>query len=421
MPPSTLRCSAIILLSTTIAQAQWPQFGGPNRDFTVAEDRLDVTWPKDGPKRIWSRPLGDGYSSILVDDGHLFTMYRDGDEEIIAALDSATGRSVWQHRYAAPVDAAEFASRYGHGPRSTPLIAGDRIFAIGFNGRLTCLDKKTGTAQWTVDLTGKFDAKLPRWGYANSPIAFENNIIVPVGGKGAALVALDQSTGRVVWKRHDFENSYGSPVLIDAEGERQLVCLMAREIVAVNPANGDLLWQHPHEGQWLNNIPNPIWGADQLLFVTSEGNAGSRVLKLSKQDNKAAAKEIWSTRIFRVVHRNVLRIGDMILGSSGDFGATVFTAIDIHTGEALWKRRDIDRAGMLRVGDKLLMLEETGRLSCATPTRDGLTIHAQSTILEEKAWTIPTLVENRLYVRNRQTIAAFELAICGSSETAPPK
>ncbi|MBK8269268.1 MAG: PQQ-like beta-propeller repeat protein [Planctomycetes bacterium] len=102
----------------------------------------------------------------------------------------------------------------------------------------------------------------------------------------------------MVWKRHDFENSYGSPVLISVDGERQLVCLMAREIVAVNPANGDLLWQHPHAGQWLNNIPNPVWGADNLLFVTSEGNAGSRVLKLSRKDNKAAAKEIWSTRKF---------------------------------------------------------------------------------------------------------------------------
>ncbi|MBK8269267.1 MAG: hypothetical protein IPK83_13550 [Planctomycetes bacterium] len=99
----------------------------------------------------------------------------------------------------------------------------------------------------------------------------------------------------------------------------------------------------------------------------------------------------------------------------------MFTAIDIHTGETLWKRRDIDRAGMLRIGDKLLMLEETGRLTFATPTRDGLTIHAQSMILEEKAWTIPTLVEHRLYVRNRQTIAAFELPICGGSETLSPE
>ncbi|MBK8269269.1 MAG: PQQ-binding-like beta-propeller repeat protein [Planctomycetes bacterium] len=187
-----------VAMSCLAAIAQWPQFGGPNRDFTVTEDRLDVNWPKEGPKRIWSRPLGDGYSSILVDDGLLFTMYRETDEEIIAALKAATGASVWQHRYAAPVDAAEFAARYGHGPRSTPLIAGDRIFAIGFNGRLTCLDKKTGTAQWTVDLPDTFDAKLPRWGYANSPIAFENNIIVPVGGKSASIVALDQSTGRGV-------------------------------------------------------------------------------------------------------------------------------------------------------------------------------------------------------------------------------
>lgn len=231
----------------------------------------------------------------------------------------------------------------------------------------------------------KFNAKPTRWGYANSPLSYGKSVIVPVGGKRATFVALDQATGRIVWKKHDFENSYGSPVLIKFNGRDQVVCLMAREIVGLDPRSGDLLWHWAHEGQWHNNIPNPIWGADDALFITSEGNAGSRVLKLSCKGIGVDVSELWASRKFRVVHRNSVRIGSVIYGSSGEFGPTIFCAVDVQTGDILWKRRDIGRAGLLRVGDRLLKLEESGRLFLATPTTEGITIHSEAEVLQEMA------------------------------------
>lgn len=389
--------------------AQWPQFGGPRRDFTCETVPLKIEWPSDGPKRLWSRPFGQGYSGVIVDHGKIFSTYRTGDSEIIAALDGHTGKALWEHRYPDPIDKSQYASRYGYGPRSTPLISGSRLIAVSFNGRVNCLDVKTGKLLWTVDLVERYKAKLPRWGYANSPIAWKNTFVLPAGGPGAAFVALDPATGRTLWQRHDFENSYGSPIEIGVDGQRQFACLMAREVVGIDPENGDLLWQHPHEGQWHNSIPNPIWGNDNSLLVTSEGDAGTRLLKLARSGGQTNVQQSWTTKKFRVVHRNIIRIGNRAYGSSGDFGASIFSAIDLQAGEIVWQDRSIGRAGILQVGDKLVMLEETGDLLLATIKGDGVDIHARARLCEDPAWTIPTLVGRKLFLRDNKTIQAVEL------------
>ena len=389
--------------------AQWPQFGGPRRDFTCDPVEFSLEWPKDGPRRLWSRAFGDGYSGIVVDGERLFSLYREADEEIIACLDAESGKTIWEYRYADPIDKSQFASRYGYGPRSTPLIVGQYLYAVSFNGKLSCVNNGTGLLKWTIDFVRHFKAKLPRWGYANSPIAYRNTIILPVGGPGAAFVAFDQATGRLFWRRHDFENSYGSPILIEVDGQPQLVCLMAREVVGLNPKTGDLHWEHHHEGQWRNNVPNPIWGPDQSLLVSSEGQAGTRLLTLKQTDDMTHVKEKWAVQKFRVVHRNLIRMGDVVYGSSGDFGPSLFSAIDIKSGTIVWQTRDVGRAGLLRVGDRLLMLEESGQLLLATPGEKGLTIQARAKVLDEPAWTIPTMAGRRLYLRDRRSIMAGEL------------
>lgn len=392
------------LAGPAVAAGQWPQIGGQGRDFHCEHVELRTDWPKSGLKVVWSHAFGEGYSGIVLEGGRLVSMYRDGDEEIVACLDAETGRTLWSHRYHDPVDTSQFAARYGFGPRSTPLIVNKLVFTVGFNGILHCLDLETGQVKWTVDLVKQFKAALPRWGYANSPIAFGERIILPVGGPGAALVSFDQASGRVVWRRHDFENSYGSPIVVEVDGLRHMVCLMAREVIGIDPADGRLLWRHPHEGQWLNNIPNPVVCSDNTLLVTSEGDAGTRLLKLNRVKDRIAVREMWWTRKFRVVHRNVLRIGDVAYGSSGDFGPTAFSAIALRNGEVRWQDRTLRRCGILRVRDKLLLMEESGELILAAPGADGMTVHARANVLDEPAWTIPTLVGKRLYLRDRRSV-----------------
>ncbi|MFH1417943.1 MAG: PQQ-binding-like beta-propeller repeat protein, partial [Planctomycetota bacterium] len=254
-----------------------------------------------------------------------------------------------------------------------------------------------------------FEGTRRTWGYACSPLAYKNMVIVFTGGKGASIVALDQTTGGVVWKAHDFENSFASPVLIQVDGQTQLVCFMAKEVVGLDPDNGRLLWQHPHANQWRNNISNPVWCEGNLLFISSEGHGGSRVLELTRSGGGTKVRELWASRKMRISHRNAIRIGRCIYASSGDFGPAPFTAVDVTNGRIAWQARGLAEAGAIFADGKLILLDEDGHLALATAAPESFTLHAKIKLLGREAWTIPTLVGRRLYLRDRKIIMALEL------------
>ncbi|MFQ5493835.1 MAG: PQQ-binding-like beta-propeller repeat protein, partial [Phycisphaerae bacterium] len=252
------------ILAATVclpAAGQWPGWGGPTRDFKVDAGNLASRWPDEGPKRIWTRDLGDGLSSIAVDDGRLFTMYRKGREEVVVSLDAKTGDTVWEHKYGIS-KVKGISDEFGKGPQSTPLVHGGRVYTLGKTGRVHCLDKQTGKPFWSHDLVEAFQVKPPYFGFASSPIAYKNNLIVVAGGKGSGLMAFDLADGTLRWKKLDLKNTYSSPILINVDGEDQIVVLSNREIVGVAAVSGELRWRHPHENQWKTNICTPVWGED---------------------------------------------------------------------------------------------------------------------------------------------------------------
>ena len=231
-----LLITALAVTASSAARAQWPQFGGPNRNFMVDVKGLADTWPEDGPKKIWHRELGDGYAEIAVDGGVLYTMYRTGEDEFAVALDAETGKTIWEHKTPSPF--TELMAQFGPGPHTTPAVVGDKVYMIGTNAMLTCHDKKTGKVIWQHDLVKEFGAPIPGRGYGNSPIAYKNTLIVAVDrerkeeGKegekkedakpapeGQSLVAFSLADGKVVWKSADHEVSYASPILVNFQGE----------------------------------------------------------------------------------------------------------------------------------------------------------------------------------------------------------
>ncbi|MGH8432821.1 MAG: PQQ-binding-like beta-propeller repeat protein, partial [Solimonas sp.] len=227
----------------------WPQWGGPNRNFMVEATGLAETWPASGPKRLWSRELGDGHSSIVVDADRLYTMYGKGDQEFVLALDRATGKTVWEKTYAAPtagltlqVDAFNV-----RGPHSTPLVTGDLLITIGIVGNMQAFEKRTGKVVWSHDLWREYSGTRLERGYACSPVAYKNLVIVTVGGAGQSLMAFDQKTGAPVWKAQNFRLSPSSPILISVDGQDQIVMGFADHFAGVDPATGALLWQHMHK------------------------------------------------------------------------------------------------------------------------------------------------------------------------------
>jgi outer membrane protein assembly factor BamB len=407
------RCSYVVatLLFCATARAaslEWPQFGGPHRDFTSDAKGLANSWPDSGPKKLWNRELGDGYSGIAVDLPLLYTMYRRDEQEITLAADAATGKTVWEH-----TENAAFRSymemEHGPGPHATPLVTANAVYAVGVLANLLCLDKKTGKVLWSHDLYGEFHGTPMNRGYSVSPIVWKDTIIMNVGGPGHAFIAFNQKDGKVVWQKQDFENSPSSPLLIKVDGQDQLVTVMSNDVVGLNPDTGDLLWMHPHPTANGRNISLPLWTNDNMLFVTSAYNGGCRALELHVVNGKTVVKELWKTNRMRVHIGNLLRIGDTVYGSSGDFGPAPLTAIEAKTGNVLWQDRTFPKATFLYADGKLIVVDEDGNLSLATVSPAGLKVLSRVALLRSNAWTAPALVGTTLYVRDRASLMALDL------------
>jgi outer membrane protein assembly factor BamB len=287
---------------------------------------------------------------------------------------------------------------------------GDRLYAVGSTGKFHCLDKKTGKPHWSHNLHEEF--KMAGYGgYAPSPIRYEDNVILPVGGAGQAVVAFHRTTGAVAWKSQNFKLAPASPMLINLEGEDQLVVFGPQEVVGLNPRNGSLLWSHPHPTQYGLNISTPVWGDGNLLFSSSAYNGGSRTIRLRRNQGRTTAEELWFNNRMRVHFGNALRIGDLILGSSGDFGPAFFAALNIRSGAEVWRERSFGRSHLLYVDGKILIVDENGVLALATATPRGLEVHARTVKLAANAWTPPTLVGHRLYLRDRKDVLALDLGL----------
>ena len=386
----------------------WPQWGGPNRNFVAPAADLATSWPEGGPRRLWQRPLGDGFSSIVTDGATLYTLYRDGADDVAVAMDAVTGRTRWDARYAAPFTES-CSEQLGPAPRSAPLIAGDRLVTVSAGGLMNSFDRHTGARQWRRDLLeGSADA-LRACGYSSSPLAYKNTIITTAGGPGRGVLALDAATGAIVWHAQDFQNGYSSPILIDLDGRPELIVFTYGEIAGLDPETGALEWSRAHAADQGVNVATPIWGDDHMLFVSSAYNGGSRVLKLARTGAGVTVEEVWSNKRVRVHFGNAVRLGPRIYASNGDFGSAPFAAIDVATGEMSWRDRSVTRATLIGAGNRLIILDEDGNLALATPGDAGLTLHAKAQVLGERAWTAPTLSGTTLYLRDRRQIVALDL------------
>jgi outer membrane protein assembly factor BamB len=405
-----------------VAAQGWPQWGGPTRDFKAAARGLAATWPASGPRVVWSRDLGEGYSAIVADQGLLFTMYRPvkgfvgtvvdrvmgAKPEVVVALDEASGRTVWEYSYDAPF-LKGMGMEYGPGPHATPTVKDGLVYAVGVTGKLHALDAKSGRLVWSHDLYQDYGGKVQGRGYSCSPVVYGDTVIVTVGGRSPGLMAFRARDGAVAWKNGSFDPAPSTPLLVDVDGQPQLVVFHADGVSGFDPASGARYWDHPHETEWGLNISTPVFGEGNLLFVSSGYSGGSRVLQLARSASGTTVKELWHSNRMRLHIGNAMRLGDRVYGSSGDFGPAPFTAVDVRTGEVAWQDRGVARATSVYADGKLFLLDEDGTLALATVAPDGLKVHSRASVLTNKAWTVPTLVGTTLYVRDRASVKALDL------------
>jgi outer membrane protein assembly factor BamB len=388
--------------------AAWPQWGGPNRNFIAPPADLSTSWPADGPRKIWRRPLGDGFSSIVSDGAMLYTLYRDGANDVAIAIDAKTGDTAWATKYAAPFHET-CSEQLGPAPRAAPLIAGDRLITVSAGGLMNSFERATGKAQWSRPLLDVSPSAVRACGYSSSPLAYRNTIITTAGGPGRGVMAVDAATGAIAWQAQDFQNGYSSPILIDLDGRPELIVFTYGEIAGLNPDTGALEWRRAHPSDQGVNVATPIWGDDHLLFVSSAYGGGSRMLKLARAGGTVTVEEVWNSQRVRIHFGNGVRLGSRLYASNGDMGSAPFAAVDVATGEMLWRDRSVTRATLIGSGGRLILLDEDGNLAIATPGDTGLQVHAKAPLLTERSWTAPTLVGTTLYVRDRHQIMALDL------------
>ncbi len=411
--------AAVLLLAIALpAGANWPQWGGPDRNFAVEARGLADSWPESGPRQVWSRALGDGYSAIAVSDGLLYTMYRksrDDPKEYTIALDARTGQTVWETAHPSPIPGnGDDSLRRFPGPHTTPLVCGDRLYAVSRNAVLWCLNRSEGSVLWSHDLVAEFGAQLPGYGYAASPIAYENIVVLPCGAgpdsetKAGALLAFDQATGKLVWKARDSGLTYASPLLINFDGQDQLVHHATEGLIGVDPASGKLLWDYAlPEDQRGGATASPVWNGKDTIFFSSR-TLGCAV-RLEKTDKAVVAKELWSSRKVPMGMGTPVLVDEVLIGSKrGQPGFTL--AVDMNTGKRKWLDRGFVASTYVHADGKLFILNQEGDLGVARLGSKKLEVGSRCKVTDQYSFAAPSLVGTTLYVRDEQKILALDLA-----------
>ncbi|MBK8267783.1 MAG: PQQ-binding-like beta-propeller repeat protein [Planctomycetes bacterium] len=271
-----------------------------------------------------------------------------------------------------------------------------------------CIDVDAGKPLWRHDLWKEFEpATFLNHGYSASPYVHKDTVIVIVGGKGHGIVAFDKKTGDVKWQKHDFDASYATPKLIDVDGQPQLLCFMAKELIAINPDNGELYWEFKHGNPYGQNITMPVDGADNIIFISSIEQGGSRALKLTRSGGKTEVEELWHNRKIRIHHQNAIRIGDFVYASTG--GPDVWQAININTGDVAWRERGFAKSNALYADGQMIVIDEDGNLGIATACPEFFQVRSKVQLLGSRAWTVPTLVDTTLYLRDSAKMVALDI------------
>jgi len=382
----------------------WPGWGGPRGDFQLEPRSLATEWPVEGPPLVWSRPLGKGYSAIAAAGGALVTSYRIDDEEIVIALRADDGVTIWEYRYVAEALEGN-ATEFGTGPNATPLILEDRVISLGYTGRVHALDLTSGELLWSFDLIEDHGGEVLDFGYSASPMLHDGNLVLLVGGKKQAVIAVDPADGSPVWTSRPGSVSYATPIVIDVDGGEQLIYLSADEVIGLDATDGAYLWSRPCANEFNNNATAPLWGDDGLLWVATQRDGGTRVLRPQAD----GVEELWFRHEIGAHYWNSLRLGDHAYLSIGGQGSMV-AAVEIASGEIAWRQRGFRQANFIQVGSQTILLDANGQLALVELSPEGMQVLAQTEVVDGETWTVPTLVGTKLFLRDQRSIRAIELA-----------
>ena len=400
----TLLGVAALLAGCGGVGAEWPQWQGPTRDNISQETGWLKNWPEGGPDIVWRIPIGEGYSGISIVDGRIYTMHSEGEDEFAVCLDASDGAEIWRSR-----TDDNYQSGEGSGPRSTPVVDGDRVYVLSAKGKLYCLDAGNGEKVWGHDFVTEFESGMPGFGFSTSPIIEGDSLLIEAGGKdGKSIVAFDKGTGAILWTSHTDGAGYSSPIVIDSNGVRQAIFLTGKSLVSVSPADGTIYWKHvPWPTGNDINAAVPILLPGDRIFVSAAYDKGSVLLQMKSDGDEMSVEEVWRSHdVMENWMSSSVLLGEYLYG----FDEGILKCIEASTGEQKWAHRGFDRGTLLLADGHLIILGEGGNLGIAEASPSEYKGVAETQVLEGRCFTPPTFVGGKLYLRNQKELVCVDLS-----------
>lgn len=390
--------------ATAPQSGDWPQWKGPDRTGVSRETGLLQQWPASGPPLEWSiSNLGAGYGSVAVKGDRIFVQGSIGKVSSLYSVNRADGKLLWSR----PLGRAPF-NDMGPGPRGTPTVDDDRVYALTENGDLACLRTQDGSVVWQRNILTDFGSQNIPWLISESPLVDGNLLIVTPGGRNASVVALDKMSGKTVWTSKDLsdEAGYASAVVADVQGVRIVMTLTARAGVGLRVSDGALMWRYERPSNSTANITTPIFH-DNKVFYTSSYGAGGGLLGLTAQGGLVKATEIYFTSEMQNHHGGLVLVDGYLYG----FDDSILTCMEFATGKVIWRHRSIGKGSLTYADGSLYLLSEVYLVGLAQATPTGYVERGRFEIPEQgwPSYAHPVVSGGRLYIRNQTMLASYDV------------
>ena len=403
---------SLTMLSCLPAQSQtsnsWPQWRGPNRTDISEESGLLQQWPQSGPQLLWSFDrAGIGYSGFSIVDDRLFTMGADDDNEFVLCLSVSDGQELWRTSVG-----KRYTNSWGDGPRSTPTISNGHAFVLSARGDLCCLNVADGNIEWQQNLTD-FGGKIPGWGYCESVLVDQGQVVCTPGGSQGAIIAFDEKTGQRKWQSSLFtgQAQYSSIIVADHSDKRHYVQLTFKNVVGIDPDDGSVVWKVKWPGSTAV-IPTPIF-VDDHVYVSSGYGVGSKLIDISDLDNP---KEVWFSKEMKNHHGGVIHFDGHFYGYSDGYGWVCQSKED---GKRVWNNKDDLGKGAIGYADGrfYLISEKSGDVVLIDASPDGwkergrFQLSPQSKQRKRRGgiWVHPVIVNGNLFLRDQEKIFRYDV------------
>lgn len=369
--------------------ADWPCYRGPDHNGISQETDWNSGWGQAGPKVLWKKSVGIGFSTTAVADGRVYTMGNSGKDtniDTVFCFDAQTGQELWKHSYSCPLQ----AKYYEGGTLSTPTVDAGKVYTLSKMGDFFCLDAKTGRVLWQKQLNKDLGFELPTWHFSSSALIVDDKVVVNVGTGG---LALNKNTGDVVWQSGKGKCGYSTPVPFTMDGKPGLALFGEVTLVAVSPLDGKQLWEYPWKTQYEVNAPDPIIVGNQV-FISSGYKRGCSLLEISGSE----VRKVWENKTMAMqINCPILRDG-YVYG----FDEDVFKCLKLQDGKEQWRDKSLGKGSLMMSADgRMILTGDKGELVVAKADPQKFDVLARAQALPKAlCWTSPVLANGRIYLRN---------------------